>query len=125
MLFSSHDDPVARRLALQFGALDYLSKTLGTHAIVSRVREVLAAKSWEGATQRKPGYEEAERDLSTQLQAISPNRAGTLPCGHEVPDPGLEEWDSGQGSAADLWNLARALDRPAKVGRTPGSDSET
>jgi DNA-binding response OmpR family regulator len=125
LLFSSHDDPVARGLALEFGALDYLSKTLGAHAIVSRVDEVLAnARSWEETAERKPGYEAAERDLITQLQALSPNLAGTPPCGNEVLDPkpeGLKQ--SGESAAADLRNLAEALRGRAKVSRTQGSDS--
>lgn len=118
LLFSCLDDPVARGLALEFGALDYLSKTLGAHAIVSRVREILAAaKSPKGVTgHNDPGCEQAERDLMTQLEAISQlvavshDTADTPPLSPRIADPKPEgPQPSGAGTADDLRNLSRAL----------------
>jgi len=126
LLFSCHDDPVARSLALEFGALDYLSKTLGSHAIVSRIREILAgSRPAEGATGRKEsGYDDAERDLIAQLQAISLNSAVTLPRRTEIADRKPHEpGQKGAGTADDLRNLGSALGGRAKAGRSQRPDS--
>jgi DNA-binding response OmpR family regulator len=123
LLFSCHDDPVARCLALEFGASDYLPKTLGARAIVSRVNEILAGDaSFEVATRPAPRYKEAELDLVNQLRAISPSTAGTPPLGDEAPDPTAGDLESaGRGSEVDLQNLALALQDCAKVSPTrPG-----
>lgn len=127
LMFSCHDDPVARGLALEFGALDYLSKTLGAPAIVSRVREILArSKPAEAATGRKgPPGDDAERDLITQLQAISQNSAGTLSLSPEIPNSKHEGSEpSGAGAADDLRNLANALRRHAKAGHSQRPDRD-
>ena len=120
LLFSCHDDPVARSLALEFGALDYLSKTLGARAIVSRVDEILAAdRSFNAGTGLQSRYEEAERDLMTQLRAISPNWAGTPPLGDGATDPQSKELkQAGRGVVGDLHNLADALRHRSKMSRT-------
>lgn len=124
MLFSCHDDPVARELALEFGALDYLSKTAGARAIISRVDEILsAARSAEGAAkQQGAAYEHAERDLIAQLHAVSQNSAGPLPAGAAVvmkPEGPEQRRRTGD----DLHKLGRALGRGSKPGRHfPDSD---
>ncbi len=125
LLFSCHEDPVAHRLALEFGALDYLSKTLGARAIVARVDEVLAAPPFEAAIRPRPGYGEAENTLMAQLRAISPNTAGTPPLSPEIAAPRPESSKSAVGSViGDLRNLAKALSRRVKLSPIQSSDSE-
>jgi DNA-binding response OmpR family regulator len=124
LLFSCHDDSTARELALEFGALDYLSKTVGARAIVSRVDEILsAARSTEGATkQQRAAYEHAERDLIAQLHAVSQNSAGPLPAGAAVdmkPDGPEQSCRTGD----DLHKLGRALGRGSNPGRHSPPDS--
>jgi DNA-binding response OmpR family regulator len=112
LLFSCNDDPVARNLALEFGALDYISKTLGARKIVSRVEEILAAVVLPGGSPSRdqPAYGLAEADLISQLRAISNNSAPSSQWRASVypPQPGLADaaW-----AAKDLLELTKALDR--------------
>jgi DNA-binding response OmpR family regulator len=122
LLFSCHDDPVARSLALEFGALDYLSKTLGAPAIVSRVNEVLsAARTAAGGTARTDaGYEVAERRVMAQLRAMSDSSSGPdrslAARGGGVLDPKLEGSENLARNADALNKLARALGQRGKAG---------
>ena len=124
LLFSCHDDPVARNLALELGALDYLSKTLGAHSIVSRINEILAvAKSVEGAPEcNYADYGEAEQDLMAQLRAISRNSAGALPVRTGIPKLKPRGPQQSSGTADGLWKLDKALQGRAKAGQHPDSD---
>jgi DNA-binding response OmpR family regulator len=126
LLFSCNDDPVARELALEFGALDYLSKTVGARGIVSRVNEILAAAmAVEGATgQKDPEYEHAERDLIAQLRAVSENSAAASPAGPEVLDATLEGPEQSGRTGDDLQMLGRALARNFIPGSRHHPDSD-
>jgi DNA-binding response OmpR family regulator len=110
LLFSCNDDPVARNLALEFGALDYLSKDLGAREIVSRIQQILttANLSHGSAAARQPAYGLAEADLISQLQAIS-NSAALTPRSQESVDPAGEPMLGGAPWAADLLRLATTL----------------
>lgn len=110
LLFSCHDDPVARNLAIEFGALDYLSKTLGAPAIVSRVAEILSgAGSVPAPPAKKTGdAKSAERDLKTQLSALSRNVSATL-LGPKAGIVDAESEPRPEANAEELRNLRRAL----------------
>jgi DNA-binding response OmpR family regulator len=107
LLLSCHDDPVARNLAIEFGALDYLSKTLGAPAIVSRVDEILStARSSSASLQDVRGIAAAERDLMSQLSALSHNVSATLTVGTRLVTEGASR---AAANAEQLRNLHRAL----------------
>jgi DNA-binding response OmpR family regulator len=112
LLFSCHDDPGTRRLALELGAQDYLSKAVGARAIVSRVLEILDPGGMvETSPRRDSTGAAAERDLISQLHALSRSSAPTI-------DPGtraLMGIGVGQAGTAEdthaLQNLAESLER--------------
>jgi hypothetical protein len=88
------------------------------------VRDVLAEA---GRAVKSAGheldYQEAERDLIAQLQAISPTSAGTL-AGGEEEGQAMPESSAGE-AASDLSNLATALGRTALAGRGHSVEPET
>ena len=67
LLFSSNPEPEFRRKAMELGALDYLSKTVGAAAIIEKVREVCppSAKAPEEA-----GEDDFRRQLASLTQAL-------------------------------------------------------
>jgi DNA-binding response OmpR family regulator len=124
LLFSCNDDPVARNLALEFGALDYLSKDLGAREIVSRIQQILttANLSHGSAAARQPAYGLAEADLISQLQAIS-NSAALTPRSESVDPAGEPLLGGAPWAADDLLKLAMTLAGRNKARRSPERDS--
>jgi DNA-binding response OmpR family regulator len=124
LLFSCNDDPVARGLALEFGALDYLSKDLGAREIVSRIQQILSTAnlSHGSAAARQPAYGLAEADLISQLQAISISAALT-PRLQATMDPPGESPPGGEWAADDLLKLAITLDGRSEARRGFERDS--
>jgi DNA-binding response OmpR family regulator len=125
LLFSCNDDPIARKLALEFGALDYLSKTLGAREIVSRIEEILtAAKPADPfAAPRQATYHLAEADLISQLRAISNNSAAPSNRLEEgLESPGIPS-DRAPWPAGDLPRLAEALEGRVGAEQSPRRDN--
>jgi DNA-binding response OmpR family regulator len=125
LLFSCNDDPAARDLALEFGALDYLPKTLGAREIVSRIEQILAAArpSDRFAAPHPAAYHLAEADVISQLRAISNNciaSSGRFTEGAESPGlpSGPAAW-----AADDLPRLAQALGGRTEAEPTTRRDS--
>jgi DNA-binding response OmpR family regulator len=118
LLFSCLDDPVARRLALEFGALDYLSKAVGARVIVSRVHEILDVGG--RALASVPGRvrsDQVEEILGAQLRALSRSKGAT---DREVRVPGRPSVTTSGGSAEvakDLRNLAESLKHARRSSR--------
>jgi DNA-binding response OmpR family regulator len=125
LLFSCNDDPVARELALELGARDYLSKTVGAPAIVSRINEILSAPmSAEGATKRNDSaYDHAERDLIAQLRAVSDNAGAAPPNGPQVVDAKPQALEQSGRTADNLHKLGKALGRSWVTGSRQTPDS--
>ncbi len=110
LLFSCNDDPATRELALEFGARDYLSKTLGARAIVARIQEILAAAKTAASAHAQRAYGTAEADLIAQLRAVSDmsSAAHHPPDSDDPPQPA----PAGEASAGDdLLKLTTALER--------------
>lgn len=122
LLFSCNDDPTTRDLALEFGARDYLSKTLGTREIVSRIQEILMASKPRASLPEGPrsSYGSAEANLSSQLRAISNLSANPTPTKTNGA-PGLEP-AGGAWTGDDLIKLAASLDRYVEAQRIPRDD---
>lgn len=110
LLFSCNDDPATRELALEFGARDYLSKTLGAREIVSRIQEILFAAKTAANERAHGAYGTAEADLIAQLRAVS-DMSSAAPHPPDRDDP-PQPAPAGEALAGDdLLKLTTALDR--------------
>jgi CheY-like chemotaxis protein len=112
LLFSCNIEPQYRQRAMELGALDYLPKTDGANAIVSRVYEILEMEQPEAAVAAAgaPGYAEL-RSLAQSLVDVL--RLAGMPEG--LPSSTQYALDSALRIADDIRNLAErgAKDVPA------------
>jgi CheY-like chemotaxis protein len=104
LLFSCNIEPQYRQRALELGALDYMPKTDGANAIVSRVYEILEIEQPEPAAsqQAKPAATAQLRSLAQSL--IDVLRLAGMPEG--LPSSTQYALDSALRIADDIRNLA-------------------
>lgn len=120
LLFSCHDDPASQNLALEFGALDYLSKAIGAPAIISRVEAILGASkpSQAPSPAEQPAYDRAERDLIAVLRALG-EVSGPTTSPYENSSKAFlgapQQGDPERGTAGQLFQLAKALGSHTKA----------
>jgi CheY-like chemotaxis protein len=115
LLFSCNIEPQYRQRALELGALDYLPKTDGANAIVSRVYEILGLEQAEAAAPPAGGPpSEQLRSLAQSL--IDVLRLAGMP--EDLPSSTQYALDSALRIADDIRSLAeRGVSDLPKIAR--------
>jgi CheY-like chemotaxis protein len=114
LLFSCNIEPQYRQRALELGALDYMPKTDGANAIVSRVYEILEIDQPEGPA----APAQANASISSQFRSLAQSlvdvlRLAGMPEG--LPSSTQYALDSALRIADDIRNLAERSAQEAKV----------
>lgn len=101
LLFSANPDPEFRRKAIEMGAADYLSKTLGAQAIIQKARELLGPAFASDAARKQT----AESEVRASLKALARSLNEVLQLAQaadELPSPTQAAIDSAQRIVAEM-----------------------